>query len=277
MKSSHRSVRLFIGSSTEGLDIAYALQENLEYDVETTVWSQGFFDPSKSFLGELIDKLDDFDLALMVFSPDDLVKLRGQEYRAARDNVVFELGLFCGRLGRERCFFVMPRDAPDFRLPTDLLGIVPLTFMARRSDGNLVAALGSAANHVRRAIRSLALSKHSDDGGSTRYVQLPTLVEFIEAWNGPALGKARSTIRSMPLGEYGPEREALGEVFAFLESVSDAILAGKIDESEAKRHFGEAIPGVWSVAFTELAPPNHADEWWDPLPKMATVSQRWKK
>ena len=106
---------------------------------------------------------------------------------------------------------------------------------------------------------------------------LPSLEEFVETWNGPELMQSRDKIQSMPLGEFGPERDALGQVFAFLESLSDAVLAGRIDEREARIHFGEAIPSVWSVAFTELAPPNHADEWWDPLPKIAQLSQRWRK
>jgi hypothetical protein len=79
------------------------------------------------------------------------------------------------------------------------------------------------------------------------------------------------------MGAYGPERDALGRIFAFLEAVSDAVLAGRIDERDARAHFGEAIPSVWSVAFHELAPPNHADEWWDPMPKIALLSQRWRE
>jgi len=81
----------------------------------------------------------------------------------------------------------------------------------------------------------------------------------------------------MPWGEYGPERDALAQIFAFLENVSDAVLAGRIDEEKAKLEFGKAIVSVWSVAFTALAPPNHADEWWEPLPKIAELSHRWRE
>ena len=42
-----RRPKAFIGSSSEALGIAYALQENLEADAEITVWTQGIFEPSK--------------------------------------------------------------------------------------------------------------------------------------------------------------------------------------------------------------------------------------
>jgi hypothetical protein len=266
----------FIGSSTEGLDAAYALQENLEF--EASVWSQGFFEPSTATLNALLQKLGEFDFAVFVFSPDDVLRLRGDEFRAARDNVLFELGLFYGRLGAERCFFAMPRGICDFHLPTDLLGIVPLTYFVARSDGNLIAALATAANQVRRTLRKVVQAPPAAPGQKPlTKSNLRSLQDFVAAWNGPDLAGARDQVRGMPLGEFGPEHDALARVFAFLESLSDSVLAGNIDEQEARFHFGEAIPSVWSVAFTELAPPNHADEWWEPAPKIAQLSQRWTK
>jgi len=75
-----------------------------------------------------LDSLDDFDFGIFVFSPDDIVKMRGQEFQSARDNVLFELGLFIGRLGKERGIILLPRGQEDFHLPTDLLGITPGTY-----------------------------------------------------------------------------------------------------------------------------------------------------
>lgn len=76
---------------------------------------------------------------------------------SVRDNVVFELGLFIGRLGRERCFIVIPKGSEDeIHLPSDLLGITPALYEPNRQDKNLVAALGPAATKITRMIRSLA-------------------------------------------------------------------------------------------------------------------------
>ena len=144
--------RLFIGSSVESLDIAYAIQENLERDCDPTVWTQGVFDLSTSTLDSLLQVLDRFDNAVFVFSPDDLATIRGDDKAVARDNVVFELGLFVGRLGRDKCFFVVPRNTSKLHIPTDLLGITPLEFSPDRDDANLVAALGPACNKMRRTM-----------------------------------------------------------------------------------------------------------------------------
>jgi predicted nucleotide-binding protein len=151
--------RLFVGSSREHLDTAYAVQEELERDAEVTVWTQGIFDLSKYTLDALTDTLDNVDFGVFVLAPDDVVMMRDEVSRVARDNVIFELGLFIGRLGRDRSFIFTPRGAEELHLPTDLLGITPALYDADRTDGNLVAALGPACNKVRKSLRTLGSVK----------------------------------------------------------------------------------------------------------------------
>lgn len=120
--------RVFIGSSVEHVDLAYATQEGLEHDVEPTVWSQGVFALSRTAMASLIDQLDESDFGIFVLAPDDATTIRYTTKQTVRDNVIFELGLFIGRLGPDRCFLVVPRGGDDLHLPTDLLGITPATF-----------------------------------------------------------------------------------------------------------------------------------------------------
>ncbi len=149
--------RVFVGSSVEGIDYAYAIHENLGHKhVEVTVWDQDIFRPSSNTLDDLIRNLHDFEFGIFVFSPDDTVSIRGSEYSAVRDNLIFELGLFIGRLGKERSFFVVPGGHTDLHLPTDLLGVTPVTFDPVRSDKNYRAALGPACNQIRKAILALS-------------------------------------------------------------------------------------------------------------------------
>jgi predicted nucleotide-binding protein len=112
---------LFVGSSSESLDVAYAVQKNLEDVAEVVVWTQGIFELTKSYLESLLEALEDTEFGVFIFGPDDVIRIRGTEMRAARDNVVFELGLFIGRLGRNRSFILMPKESADFHLPTGAL------------------------------------------------------------------------------------------------------------------------------------------------------------
>ena len=84
---------VFIGSSTEGLEIARAIQVNLDQACELTIWGQGIFGLGGGTLENLVEKLDDFDFAIFVLTPDDLVTSRGRRQESPRDNVLLELGL----------------------------------------------------------------------------------------------------------------------------------------------------------------------------------------
>lgn len=145
--------KIFIGSSTEKLEIAYGIQENLNFDATVTVWTQGIFDLSNSSLDALIKALDDFDFAIFVFHPDDVISIRDRKFNTVRDNLIFELGLFIGRLGKNKVFFLVPTSVDKLHLPTDLLGISPGYYDNKREDGNIQASLGAFCNQVRKKLK----------------------------------------------------------------------------------------------------------------------------
>lgn len=141
----------FIGSSSESVDVAEAIQYNLDSHLDCVLWKQKVFNLSRSVLDDLMEVLGVSDFGIFVLAPDDALRMRGVEMNAARDNVVLELGLFIGRLGRERCFLVTPQDHGDFRMPSDLLGITTATYVYQQ--GNLPAALGRACTQIKDAVR----------------------------------------------------------------------------------------------------------------------------
>ena len=143
--------RVFVGSSKEQLSLAYAIQDCLASDADVQVWTQGVFEISKSALESLLAVLDRMDYGIFIFAADDLVTIRGKKMQAARDNVVFELGLFIGRLGRGHGFIVAP-EGHNLRVPSDLLGTTPALYDPIRVKTETAAALGPACNAIRTVI-----------------------------------------------------------------------------------------------------------------------------
>jgi len=150
MKKNKSSV--FIGSSAEGLKIAKHLQVLLDHSCEVTIWSQGVFGLNKGSLEALVNALDGFDFAILVLTADDLVTSRDVSTAAPRDNVLFELGLFMGGLGKNRTFIVYDRSK-SLKLPSDLAGVTAATFELH-SNGNLQSSLGASATLIENEIES---------------------------------------------------------------------------------------------------------------------------
>ena len=146
-----RKAKIFVASSSDTKSVAYALQENLEQDAEVTVWDQNTISLSSFTLESLIQCVDESDFAICVCAPSDHAVIKNASVDVTRDNVIFELGLFIGRHGRDRCFVVQPRDV-DLHLPSDIAGIMTGRYDPDRSDNNLRAALGPACNQIREQI-----------------------------------------------------------------------------------------------------------------------------
>lgn len=279
---------IFIASSVERIEIAYTMQEHLEYVAEPTVWTHDIFKPTSYALVDLVDASRKFQFAIFIFAPDDILTIRDIKVQSIRDNVIFEFGLFIGALGLHRCFLVTPRQSEPLHLPSDLLGLAPLTYATDRSDRNLVAALGPAANRVRRAIRdqmaaqeTTTLPPRSDERRQIRQVRAQ---DFINIWNGPELTLARQAVRELPSSPYGDDDEevaahnALRRLFTFLENVADAVLEGEVDEVAAKAVFDQPIEKLWPHMYTLMAPANHAEDWWRTRPaKLGELYARWSK
>lgn len=149
-----KEVFVFIGSSSEGLDVARAVKRQFRDITQTDLWNEGVFVLNKSNLDSLLKAANLYDFAVLCLTPDDLLESRGEEHSAPRDNILFELGLFMGRMGIYRTFVVCEERA---KLPSDFAGISVSTFRAPQ-DGNLLSAVSNACSDIREAMQK-ALKK----------------------------------------------------------------------------------------------------------------------
>ena len=143
--------KLFIGSSREALPVAQCIQSGLKHDrMLVRVWIDGVFRASSTTVEDLQNEIRPTDFGVLVFTPDDKVESRADTHMAPRDNVVFELGLFMGALGRERAFIVKPRGM-DLKIPSDLLGMNPIDYVGT----DLATAIAPVCDELRHIVTRL--------------------------------------------------------------------------------------------------------------------------
>ena len=139
------------------MEIARAVQFQLKDDALVSVWNEGVFGLNQGTLEALVAMLARFDFAVLVITPDDVLVSRETAIQAPRDNVMFELGLFMGRLGRTRTFGVCS-NSDGLKLPSDLAGVTLARFDDADAVKDVTAALGPACFQIRQAIRELGIS-----------------------------------------------------------------------------------------------------------------------
>jgi hypothetical protein len=144
---------LFIGSASESVDYANALQRVLHLELVTTLWRYGVFHPTGNTLESLVRHAEATDFAALFLTPDDSSVVRGEYLKTPRDNVLFELGLFIGRLRPERVFLLTPNEGVD--LPSDLQGVTTISYRTDRDDDDAQNAVNPAATDIRLAVKHL--------------------------------------------------------------------------------------------------------------------------
>lgn len=146
--------KLFIISSAESLPIARILESAFEREpFDVHLWTAGCFKVANYTLDDLEQEVDSSDFAVAIAHADDVVSTRGTDWPAPRDNVIFELGLFMGRLGRTRAILMEPRGT-DVKLPSDMAGVMTIPYKFEKGGDNH-RLMGPAANRLREHIAAL--------------------------------------------------------------------------------------------------------------------------
>lgn len=149
--------KLFVGSSSEALGLAQRFRDQLSDVADGIVWNDaGEFNPTEATLESLIKTTDVYDFGLFLMTPDDLIETRGLKDQCARDNVLLEVGLFLGALGRKRTFVVIQKsEDPELtvKTPTDLAGINIPRFKQDDDEQRQIASISTAVRRIRLGIK----------------------------------------------------------------------------------------------------------------------------
>lgn len=143
-----KNIRVFIISSAEALPIARAVQNAFAHDPFTVyLWTDNVFRVSSYTLSSLEKQIDDSDFAIAIAHADDQTESRGKDWPSPRDNVIFELGLFMGRLGLDRAVLMEPREE-KVKLPSDMAGVTTIPYRYQ-PGADAAAVLAPACNVLR--------------------------------------------------------------------------------------------------------------------------------
>lgn len=125
-------MNIFIGSSNEAhekgllLKIAQIVEDCKMNPIR---WNQSpsIFEAGKFTIEVLEESIEKYNISASIFicTSDDKVWYRGEEVGKPRDNVIFEHGLFSGKLGRKNSIIIKYGDT---KLPTDLFGVTYIDF-----------------------------------------------------------------------------------------------------------------------------------------------------
>lgn len=159
-------MKIFIGSSSEQKKQAEMVAGWVEEkEHEPIVWWE-IFDFGKYTMETLLEITQKVDAAVFIFGADDKTWYRGNLIEAVRDNVIFEYGLFCGKLSKERVIILQGGKTVEI---TDLAGI---------TYGKLEAKYQTKRNFD-NWIQNMSLNYIQMDNGKRNYFSVMNLSDAL--------------------------------------------------------------------------------------------------
>lgn len=156
MRKPNEVPHVFIGSTAEKIDMAREIQRAVAFDNWVVgTWADSMFRAGDTPIESLVKSLDRLDFSLLLVTADDLTESRGSESASPRDNIIFELGLAYGALGRSRTFIVRERGV-TLKLPSDLIGVKALEIKPGK-PADIVTRVAPMVHEFRQIVAELGV------------------------------------------------------------------------------------------------------------------------
>ncbi len=148
--------KIFIGSSKAGYSIAEKVKDNLSTVGDCFLWQDpDVWEPNRSTFDNLLRMARYFDFGIFVATADDLTLTNDKIVIEPRDNVILEMSLFLGAMGRDKSFLLVENG---IKLPSDFNGIYMPRFESK-DDASILAAckeyIGKIEEHYKLGHLSL--------------------------------------------------------------------------------------------------------------------------
>lgn len=219
-------LRILVASSSEHLVIAMRVVALLNSPdatghgtntiLEAHPWTDTTFTFGRTYIESLELELDRADFAVVILSASDVGWVRGQRVNLPRDNVIFEYGLFAGRLGRDRCLFFIDASSQT-RVASDLSGVKEVDFVTG-SDTDDGGPRDLAARCREVAVQIVRLGGRYKPSADTRALQTDRwrVANAIGGcwWSFRYWDRRRLGLVTLTPDETGPTLSVSGRAFA---------------------------------------------------------------
>jgi len=152
--------KVFIGSSSEARDVVEKILPSLngKCAVAHPWWASPAFNQDDTTFAALLTAVMSYDFAIFVIAADDLTTSRNSTKFTVRDNVLFELGMFVGQLGRERVAAILQKldGADQIKMPSDLSGVLMSGFSKADKD-KLISSIEEIVPAICERVRRVGL------------------------------------------------------------------------------------------------------------------------
>jgi hypothetical protein len=136
--------KIFIGSSLAGIEIAEKVKNYLARIGDCYLWQDpNVWEPNRSTFENLLRMVSYFDFGVFVATSDDLTLTNDKIVIEPRDNVILEMALFLGAMGRDKSFLLVEEG---IKLPSDFNGI----YMPRFSKGNEISIQNACGEYTKK-------------------------------------------------------------------------------------------------------------------------------
>lgn len=156
MSINSEKPNVFIGSSSESINIANLLLSSLKKWSNPKLWNT-VFTPSKVTIDILLNEIPKYDLCVFLWTEDDELSCRGEKFKVTRDNVIFETGISHGIKGRDLTFIV---TIGDVKVISDLEGV---TYIKYQTGESMDVASGMIKNAFNNWIENCKETENKDN------------------------------------------------------------------------------------------------------------------
>lgn len=137
--------KIFIGSSTAGYPVAQKVKKYLAKVGDCFLWKEpNMWEPNRSTFDNLLRMVAYFDFGIFVATADDVTYTNKKIVVEPRDNVILEMALFLGAMGRDKSFLLVESG---IKLPSDFDGIYMPRF-EKNNDQLIKNACSEYANKI---------------------------------------------------------------------------------------------------------------------------------